>query len=177
MINVDWIPNLTEEIDGEIIPITYNGIGHYYRVEEMERPHTFEAIAFYKGIVKEKIPMYIYEIKYEKILKNHSILPKAAIITAIDTIIIVLILIFRKNCTIYNKTEKGLVKLKKYRLTKNTKQIDLSNLEHKINTNIFVVKVSKCYFKKHKNQQLKIKRGKLEKKLILYDLYNEIIID
>ena len=112
---------------------------------------------------------------YEEIIENNSIL-QIIVFSTVDIIVIVLIVIFRRNCTIYNKTEKKLVKLKKYRLNSNTKGIDLNSLEHKITSNIFIIKVSKFYLKKHRNQQLNIKR-KSEKTVSLVDEYYEFILD
>lgn len=175
LINVDWIPENIEIIDGEKVPVTYKGVMHYQGITLVQNPYTYEATVVYKGNVKEKDSKYKYEAIYE-LKVNKSILPQTLIISGLGIVIIMFILVFKGNCVIYNKTDRGLEKIKRYKLKKSTKEIDLSNQAHKISSNVFSIKVSKSYLRKNLNQSIKIKKKNREKTIYLSNIYNEFLL-
>lgn len=70
LINVDWNVETTTEIDETNVPKTYSGVKHYQRVGTYSYPDKYRITAVYTGIVEKQNPESIYQITYNKVIKE-----------------------------------------------------------------------------------------------------------
>lgn len=70
LINVDWNVETTTEIDNTNVPKTYSGVKHYQRVGTYQYPNKYRVTAVYSGIVEKQNPESIYQITYNKVIKE-----------------------------------------------------------------------------------------------------------
>ena len=66
LINVEWEPDIVENVDGENIPVNYKGRKIYQTVKTIKNPDTYKITAVYTGTVEKKDTVYEYSILYDE---------------------------------------------------------------------------------------------------------------
>lgn len=173
LINVDWEVQTAENIDGMEVPIYYQGIMHYQRVATYSNPDHYNIAVTYEGDVTTDDLLYDVIVEYTKIkqeaveeviveeTEETSYIPQIIISGLAIVLIIVLFIIFSKNAKIYNKQTNGNYKLiKRARISnRNSYAIELDNVNYKINTNLYMLKLNKSRAKKFSGTTVTINKG------------------
>lgn len=126
-----WNVAQTQEIDGQEIPILYNGIMNYKGIKERKIIKNYIATIKYKGTLhKEVVESIKCHLTYKEVQeeeKTNNIIP---IVTTTTGIIIFsgIIILRRKNIYIYNYENKNWKLVKKLHLSKNERLVDITPL-------------------------------------------------
>ena len=126
-----WNVAQTQEMDGQEIPILYNGIMNYKGIKERKIIKNYIATIKYKGTLhKEVVESIKCHLTYKEVQeeeKTNNIIP---IVTTTTGIIIFsgIIILRRKNIYIYNYENKNWKLVKKLHLSKNERLVDITPL-------------------------------------------------
>lgn len=161
LIDVDWEVETSKEVDGTKVPTKYSGTMHYERVGTYPNPVKYRATAIYEGEVEAVDKESTYEIKYNLIPKEEPVIEEKepeektnytpVLIGAIGILVILLGILSRKNCYIYNVQHK---KIGSLRINENTKEINLDKFKNDSKT--YIIKLNNSIFNKIKNQKATI---------------------
>ena len=157
LVNPVWNIAQTQKIDGQDIPISYNGIMNYEGVKERTIITSYLATVDYKGILeKEVIESITYNIVYEEIPQEKTnIIPIVATTTAGIIFFSGIIILKRKNVTIYNFQNQEWKLVKKCHVSRNNKLIDVTPLTPM--THKYKIKLSTKAFNDLLNDNVTIK--------------------
>ena len=126
-----WNVAQTQKIDGQEIPLLYNGIMNYEGIKERRIIKNYIATIEYKGTLhKEVVESINYHLTYKEVQeeeKTNNIIP---IVTTTTGIIIFsgIVILRRKNIYIYNYENKNWKLVKKLHLSKNERLVDITPL-------------------------------------------------
>lgn len=137
LINVDWTPDNTREVDGTQVPVTYRGTMHYQTVATYSNPKKYNVTINYSGNVTKDNPNYIYTATYKKETPIPVEEPKqetnySPIIITVSGLGILLIIVLAyylsKNAEIYSQNAKGQYELiKKVHISSNNPKVNLTS--------------------------------------------------
>lgn len=146
LVNPVWNIAQTQKIDGQDIPISYNGIMNYEGVKERTIITSYLATVNYKGILEKEVTESItYNIDYEEIPQEKTnYIPIVATTTAGIIFFSGIIIFKRKNATVYNFQNQEWKLVKKCHVSKNNKLIDVTPLTPM--THKYKIKLSKKAF-------------------------------
>lgn len=172
LINVDWSANSGLNIDGTIVPTTYNGKALYQCIIRMNNPKTYNVQAVYEGNITQKDISNTYVLKYEEkeveqsiTEEKHKNITPVFIIVSGFFIIGICMLLTRKNVTIYNLQKGTLVKLKDKKIIDGS-VIDITDCQN-INGNNFVLIIKDSSYQKLNGKRVYIQFNKQRKEIIL----------
>lgn len=165
LINPVWTVVETQNIDGQAVPVSYNGIMKYEAIEVRTIVSNYKATVKYSGELKKKVVDSVtFKLQYEEIPidkgenenKQSNMLPTVATTGTGIILCSGIIWLSRKNVLIYN------YKNNKWNLVKKTK---IKNKENKINITPIKMDKSRKYkivlsnrlFNKLRNQNITIK--------------------
>lgn len=166
LLNVEWEVETTKEIGSYIVPNTYIGKGYYATKQRIDYPDTYTVTAEYFGTatkVDEK-PINIV-VEYEKIdeEKDFNILP--SVVGGISGTVIIVLLFFTGNITVYNYKNNQWKKVGKVRMKKNNK-IKLDRFALIENTNKYKLVFSKKLTQKINGQMITISKNNTTKQML-----------
>lgn len=185
LINVDWINDETENIDGQEVPINYKGTMLYQAVVTRDNPYSYEITVAYEGIVERKDPIYLYTLEYEKVqeepvievteeTKDYTV--PTIIISGLGIALVIVYCIGKTTARVYVKTDNGFKLIKVVRLSKKHNTINLSNYKHKTVTNMFAIKTTNGFYNKNQNMLIKVKKDKVTKNVYLNSAYIDFLL-
>ena len=165
LINPVWTVAETQNIDGQAVPVSYNGIMKYEAIKVRTIVSNYKATVKYSGeLKKEVVDSVTFKLQYEEIPidkgenenKQSNMLPTVATTGTGIILCSGIILLSRKNVLIYN------YKNNKWNLVKKTK---IKNNENKINitpikmdkSRKYKIVLSNMLFNKLRNQNIIIK--------------------
>lgn len=172
LINVDWFPNNTSNIDGTTIPISYNGKALYQCVIRINNPKTYNVQAVYEGEVKPKEVKFNYVLTYTEVAdeepisedtKNHIV--PVAIASGGMIFICILGVLLDKNATVYNVQKGKLLKLKSKRIRANS-VINITDCEN-ISGNCFILSIKESSYQKLRGKTVYVQFNNQKKELVL----------
>lgn len=160
--NPIWRISKVQEIDGQEVPILYDGIMKYEAIKERTVINNYIATVQYSGkLEKEIVDTVTFKLTYqeeknnsEENEKNNVILP----VTSGTVGFIVLSGIFirkRKNVKIYNWKNEKYKLVKRISLNSKINEIDITPINSE--SNKYKIKLSNILFKKLKGKGIKIK--------------------
>lgn len=157
LVNPVWNIAETQKIDGQDIPISYNGIMNYEGVKERTIITSYLATVNYKGILEKEVTESItYDIVYEEIPQEKT---NYILIVATTTAGIIffsgIIILKRKNAIVYNYQNQEWKLVKKCHVSKNNKLIDVTPLTPM--THKYKIKLSKKAFNELLDDNITIK--------------------
>lgn len=157
LVNPIWNIAQTQKIDGQDVPISYNGIMNYEGVKERTIITSYLATVNYKGILEKEVTESItYNIFYEEIPQEKTnYIPIVATTTAGIIFFSGLIIFKRKNATVYNFQNQEWKLVKKCHVSKNNKLIDVTPLTPM--THKYKIKLSTKAFNELLNDNVTIK--------------------
>lgn len=157
LVNPVWNIAQTQKIDGQDIPISYNGIMNYEGVKERTIITSYLATVNYKGILEKEVTESItYNIDYEEIPQEKTnYIPIVATTTAGIIFFSGIIIFKRKNATVYNFQNQEWKLVKKCHVSKNNKLIDVTPLTPM--THKYKIKLSTKAFNELLNDNVTIK--------------------
>lgn len=164
LLNVEWKVESTKEIGGYTVPNTYIGKAYYACKERIDYPNTYTVTAKYFGTatkVEEK-PVNI-TVKYEKIEEDNNIL--LPVMGTVGSFIVVVILFFTGNITVYNFKNNKWKKVGKVKLKKGN-TIKLNRFSIIEDTNKYRLVFSKRATQKVKGKLLTIKKNSTTKQML-----------
>ena len=158
LIDVDWEVETTKNVDGTKVPTKYSGIMHYERVGTYPNPVKYRATAIYEGEVEAIDKESTYEINYNLIPKEEPVEVKEEVeektnytpilIGAIGILVILLGILSRKNCYIYDVQHK---KIGSLRINENNIEFNLDKFKN--NSKTYIIKLNNSIFNKIKNKK------------------------
>lgn len=130
LVNPVWNIAQIQKIDGQDVPISFNGIMNYEGVKERTIITSYLATVNYKGILEKEVTESItYNIVYEEIPQEKTnYVPIVATTTAGIIFFSGIIIFKRKNVTVYNYQNQEWKLVKKCHVSKNNKLIDVTPL-------------------------------------------------
>ena len=157
LVNPVWKIAQTQKIDGQDIPISYNGIMNYEGVKERTIITSYLATVNYKGILEKEVTESItYNIDYEEIPQEKTnYIPIVATTTAGIIFFSGIIIFKRKNATVYNFQNQEWKLVKKCHVSKINKLIDVTPLTPM--THKYKIKLSTKAFNELLNDNVTIK--------------------
>lgn len=157
LVNPVWNIAQTQKIDGQDIPISYNGIMNYEGVKERTIITSYLATVNYKGILEKEVTESItYNIDYEEIPQEKTnYIPIVATTTAGIIFFSGIIIFKRKNATVYNFQNQEWKLVKKCHVSKSNKLIDVTPLTPM--THKYKIKLSTKAFNELLNDNVTIK--------------------
>lgn len=184
LINVEWEPEIVQEIDNENVPITYKGKKIYQTVKTLANPDTYKVTVTYSGKVEKIDTIYDYKINYEKEVEEPTEEPKQEekedkqinkfiIVSGIGLTAILMYLLKGKNIYIYAKNNNGFKLIKTEKLSDKKVSIDISNC-YRSSENVYAIKINPLTFKKFKGRTISIVQGNKKKDIVLWNNYYEI---
>lgn len=173
LINVEWLPEGTEEIAGSDVITSYIAKCHYQTVIRTYKPDTYKVSANYEGTVikksdigKEKISLlYQKEVPAEEVKKENKVLK--TILSLAGGLLVLLggFLLFKPNVKISALDENGeLKKIKSFRI-KNGKNVDISNKISK--TNEYILEMNEKTFDKANGYRINIIQNGKQNNLLI----------
>ncbi|HBC84271.1 MAG TPA: hypothetical protein DCZ30_02145 [Clostridiales bacterium] len=125
--NPVWNIAKTQSIDGQEIPISYNGVMNYEGVKQRRVKKNYIANVTYKGTLeKEKVDSMTYNLTYEEIKEEKDYTPVVLSTTAGIIFFSGLIILRRKNIFIYNSNNGKWRLVKKLHISKNDRLINIT---------------------------------------------------
>lgn len=192
LIDVDWVVQESETIGGQEVATYYQGTMHYQTIKEYENPYLYNATVTYSGEVTKDNPTYYYTAVYEEevielVVEEPEVVVEepeetnyvpAIIISTIGLVLVIaIVLLLNKNTKIYNKDEKGNYNLiKRVNLGTNNLYINLTNVEYKTNSNLYMIKLSNHAFNKVKGKTIEIANGKKKTYIKINNQYSEFTL-
>lgn len=157
LVNPVWNIAQTQKIDGQDIPISYNGIMNYEGVKERTIITSYLATVNYKGVLEKEVTESItYNIVYEEIPQEKTnYIPIVATTTAGIIFFSGIIILKRKNAIVYNFQNQEWKLVKKCHVSKNNKLIDVTPLTPM--THKYKIKLSTKAFNELLNDNVTIK--------------------
>lgn len=156
LVNPVWNIAKTQSIDGQEIPISYNGLMNYEGVKQRKVIKNYIANVTYKGTLeKEKVDSMTYNLTYEEIKEEKDYTPVVLSTTAGIIFFSGLIILRRKNIFIYNSNNGKWRLVKKLHISKNDRLIDITPL--KIVSHKYKIVLSSRLFNNLKDSNIKIK--------------------
>lgn len=178
LLNVDWIVETTKMIGEYENPDTYTAKCYYAGKQKIDYPNTYSITAQYSGkATKEAESPYTIIVEYKK---TNNEVPKVIenqdgnfipITSGTIVIILVVLIFFNKNVTVYNLKDGKYRKIGKVRINrKNTIKLDKFLLFE--TTNKYKIKFSRKLTSKMKCKMITVSKGKSKIK-ILVNTYDE----
>ncbi|MDO5556341.1 MAG: hypothetical protein Q4G09_07045 [Clostridia bacterium] len=171
LINVIWEYEDTKQVDLEPIPVSYKGTKIYQTIEKFNNPNTYKATVLYRGRVERIDTLYEYEVSFESIEKDKSVIP---IISGLGITLMIVLLILKKNIYVYSKTQKGYKLIKRTNINNNKLSVDITKCKRKSYEDIYAIKIKKGTLKKLKGRTISLVLGKKKKDIALWNNYYEI---
>ena len=172
LINVEWSANSSLDVDGTVVPTTYNGKALYQCVIRTANPKTYKVQAIYEGIVTKKNGSNKYILTYTEkedskpiVEEKHNNITPVFIATAGIMMIGIIIMLTNKNATVYNLQKGTLVKLKSKRIRAES-VIDITDCEN-ISGNNFILVIKDSSYQKLNGKRVYIQFNKQRKEIIL----------
>lgn len=186
LINVEWEPENTQEIDNENVPTTYKGRKIYQTVKTLANPDTYKVTVTYSGKAEKVDTVYDYKVDYEKVIQEpekeievedqeEKQVNKFILVSGIGLTAILMYLLNGKNTFIYAKNNNGFKLIKTEKLSDKKVSIDISNC-YRSDENIYAIKINPLTFKKFKGRTISIVQGNKKKDVVLWNNYYEIKI-
>ena len=125
-----WNVAQTQEVDGQEIPLLYNGVMNYEGIKERRIIKNYIATIEYNGTLhKEVVESINYHLTYKEVQeeeKTNNIIP--IVVTTTTGIIIFsgIVILRRKNIYIYNYENKNWKLVKKLHISKNERLVDIT---------------------------------------------------
>ncbi len=128
LVNPVWNIAKTQNIDGQEIPISYNGVMNYEGVKQRRVTKNYIANVTYKGTLeKEKVDSITFNAVYEEIEKEGNNYTPIVLTTTTGIIFFSgLIILKRKNIFIYNSNNGKWRLVKKLHISKNDRLINIT---------------------------------------------------
>ena len=167
LLNVEWEVETTKEIGSYIVPNTYIGKGYYATKQRIDYPDTYTVTGEYFGTATkiEENPISI-TVKYEKIVEDDkeeiNILPVAG---GISGILVIVLLFFTGNITVYNYKNEQWKKVGKARMKRNNK-IKLDRFSLIESSNKYKLVFSKRLTQKVKGKMITISKNNTTKQML-----------
>ncbi len=159
LITTNWEVTETRKIQENSIPSKYKATCYYATKKRVDNPLTYIVTAEYTGTANKVIENdYTYEITYKHIATDTNYLPYILIAGGTALIIIVLLVIRKKNVTIYNFQNKEWKEIGKQRITK--PMIKLDRYNYKVKSNKYKIIIDEKFIDKNNGKMIKIKRQK-----------------
>lgn len=156
LVNPVWNVSKTEKIEGQDVPISYNGIMNYEGIKEKTIIKNYIATVKYQGILnKEDVESITFTITYKEIPKETNYVPVIATTGAGIIIFSGIIIIRRKNIYIYNLKNNQWKLVKKLHISKNQRMLDITPLTWESNKYKIVLKNK--IFNELQNENITIK--------------------
>ncbi len=172
LLNVEWEVESTKMIGEYEVANTYTAKCYYAEKQRINYPNTYSVTAEYFGTATKEIKNpYTYVVKYNKVeeqqpapeKENNIILPIASGTTGV---IVLLIIFFTGNITVYNYKEGRYVKIGKIRMSrKNT--VNLSRYTLFEDTNKYKLEFSQRLTRKLKNKLITVTKGRNNIKMLV----------
>ena len=184
LINVEWEPENTQEIDNQNIPTTYKGKKIYQTVKTLANPDTYKVTVTYTGKAEKIDTMHDYKINYETVIqepeeetkveeKEDKQISGFMLVSGIGLTAMFMYLIRGKNTYIYAKNNNGFKLIKTEKISDKKVSIDISNC-NRSDENIYAIKINPLTFKKFKGRTISIVQGNNKKDIVLWNNYYEI---
>lgn len=185
LIDVDWEVQDSQTIDDQEVATYYQGTIHYQTIVEYDNPYLYNVTVTYSGEVTRDNPVYNYTAIYDLVEVEAEVIVEepeedtnympAVIVSVVGLILVILLFVLlNKNTKVYNKTENGKYKVvKKVNLSNNNMTINLSDIDYKTNTNLYMIKVNKSAYKKLQNQGVTLEKGNRRISIILSNQISE----
>lgn len=156
LVNPVWHIAETQNIDGQDVPVSYNGEMNYEGIKQRRVIKNYIATVTYKGILeKEEEDSITYNLTYEEIKEEKDYTPVVLSTTAGIIFFSGLIIFKRKNIFVYNSNSGKWKLVKKLHISKNDRLIDITPL--KIASNKYKIVLSSRLFNNLKYSNIKIK--------------------
>lgn len=128
LIDPVWNIAETQNVDGQELPVSYNGVMNYEGVKQRRVIKNYIATATYKGTLqKEEADSITYNMTYEEIKTEKQDYTPVIVTTTAGVIFFSGIIIFkRKNILIYNNNYGKWILVKKLSICKNDRLIDIT---------------------------------------------------
>ena len=128
LINPVWHIAETQNVDGQDIPITYNGEMNYEGIKQRRVIKNYIATVSYKGALeKEEVNSMTYNLTYEEIKTEKKDYTPVVLSTATGIIFFSgLIILRRKNIFVYNNSNGKWRLVKKLHISKNDSLINIT---------------------------------------------------
>lgn len=178
LINVKWEVETTKNIDGEEVPLTYKGNKIYQTIQKISYPDTYKVTVKYEGVVEHIDTIYDYFVEYEDVTKEieKNFVKPIIIVSGIGLLVIIFILVNKKNTYVYSKVDKGFKLIKREKLNDKNLVIDISKCKHRSRDSIYAIKINNSAFNKLKGRTISLALGNRKKDIVLWNNYYEIKI-
>lgn len=180
LINVDWEVETSTNIDGENVPLTYKGNKIYQTIQKISYPNTYKITVKYEGVAEQIDTLYNYTIEYENrivdIEEDKGYIKPIIIISGVGFLVVVILLLNKKNAYVYSKVDKGFKLIKKGKLNNKNLVIDITKCKYRSKDNIYAIKINNSTFNKLKGRTISIALGNRKKDIVLWNNYYEIKI-
>lgn len=187
LLNVEWKVEKTKKIGEYEVADTYMAKCHYACKQRIDYPNTYTVTAKYSGTATKTMESpYIYTVKYKKVEekqpksvpnvakeKDNNLLPIASSTTGI---ILIILIFFTKNVTVYNYKDGEYVKIGKTRMRRNN-IINLTRYSLLETTNKYKLKLSKRLTKKMQCKMLTIAKGSIKVKMLVNTDEDKFVIE
>lgn len=125
--NPVWNIAKTQNIDGQDIPVSYNGEMNYEGIKQRKVIKNYIATVSYKGVLeKEEEDSITYNLTYEEIKEEKDYTPVVLSTTTGIIFFSGLIILRRKNIFIYNSNNGKWRLIKKLHISKNDRLINIT---------------------------------------------------
>lgn len=165
LLNIEWEVETTKEVGSYVVPNTYIGKGYYATKQRIDYPDTYTVKGEYfgKATKLEEKPLNII-VKYEKVVEENNwyILPVAG---GISGIVVVILLFFTGNITVYNYKNNQWKKVGKIRMKRKNK-IKLDRFSLIEDTNKYKLIFSKKLTQKVKGKMITISKNNITKQML-----------
>lgn len=178
LINVNWEVETTKNIDGEEVPLTYKGNKIYQTIQKISYPYTYKVTVKYEGVVEHIDTIYDYFVEYEDVTKEikKDFVKPIIIVSGTGFLVIILILVNKKNTYVYSKVNKGFRLIKREKLNDKNLAIDISKCKYRSRDSIYAIKINNSAFNKLKGRTISLVLGNRKKDIVLWNNYYEIKI-
>lgn len=157
LVNPVWNITEVQNIDGQEIPTSYNGVMNYEGVRQRRIIKNYLANVMYKGTLeKEVVDSITYNLTYEEISTEEKDYTAVVLSTTAGIIFFSgLIVLKRKNLFVYNNSNGKWKLVKKLYISKNDRLIDITpNIPM---TNKYKIVLSKKIYSNLLNKNIRIK--------------------
>lgn len=187
LLNVEWKVENTKMIGEYEVADTYTAKCYYAGKQRIDYPNTYTVTAEYSGTATKTMESpYTYTVKYKKIEekqpvsipnvveeKDSNLLPVASGTTGI---ILVILLFFTRNVTVYNYRDGEYVKVGKTRMRRNN-TINLTKYSLLETTNKYKLELSKKLTNKLHCKMLTIVKGSTKVKMLVNTDEDKFIVE
>lgn len=127
LVNPEWNVSKTQNVDGQEIPILYNGTMNYEGVKQRRVIKNYIAKVTYKGTLqKEQADSITFTVTYKEVEKEENYIPVVISTTAGIIFFSGLIILRKNNISVYRGNDGKWKLVKKIHLSKSNKLIDIT---------------------------------------------------